>query len=312
MADLTQATQFSLRSSSGTDGTTADDFFAYAQSVTDILQNVNQMGKTMLGRKKDIIPTDYIFLMRHCNSLYFNVRQRNFAGAVSNVIYCLNLIGSEKEKIATLLKYANFMAAVAEANTPDEMERAIEAFALPPGSSRMKKQPGQFAVALNAYTGLAGGWEVLDGASKVQNFGSVAAPLGLSLSWGLGKRHPVTKVDTLKSGKVKIKVREYGSLGLFVPIIDVGAVTAYRFNDANAQNLPELTWSNILSPGLYLTYHLPRKWPIAFGVGGQLGPGLRKVTESGLEVDRSGFRYGAFVAVDIPITYFYLNNRFKK
>jgi hypothetical protein len=111
---------------------------------------------------------------------------------------------------------------------------------------------------------------------------------------------------------VKIKVREYGSLGLFVPIIDVGAVTAYRFNDANAQNLPELTWSNILSPGLYLTYHLPRKWPIAFGVGGQLGPGLRKVTESGLEVDRSGFRYGAFVAVDIPITYFYLNNRFKK
>ncbi|HLP92809.1 MAG TPA: hypothetical protein VK168_02190 [Saprospiraceae bacterium] len=312
MADLTQATQFSLRSSSGTDGTTADDFFAYAQSVTDILQNINQMGKTMLGRQKDIIPTDYIFLMRHCNSLYFNVRQRNFAGAVSNVIYCLNLIGSDKEKIATLLKYANFMAAVAEANTPDEMERAIEAFALPPGSSRMKKQPGQFAVALNAYTGLAGGWEVLDGASKVQNFGSVAAPVGLSLSWGLGKRHPETKVDTLKSGKIKIKVREYGSLGLFVPIIDVGAVTAYRFKDDSAQNLPELTWSNILSPGLYLTYHLPRKWPIALGVGGQLGPGLRKVTENGLEVDRSGYRYGAFVAVDIPITYFYLNNRFKK
>lgn len=312
MADLTQATQFSLRSSSGTETTTADDFFAYAQSVTDILQNINQMGKTMLAREKDIIPTDYIFLMRHCNSLYFNVRQRNFAGAVSNVIYCLNLIGSDKEKIATLLKYANFMAAVAEANTPDEMERAIEAFALPPGSSRMKKQPGQFAVALNAYTGLAGGWEVLDGTSKVQNFGSVAAPLGLSLSWGLGKRNPETKVDTLKSGKIKVKVREYGSLGLFVPIIDVGAVTAYRFKDDSAQNLPELTWSNILSPGLYLTYHLPRKWPIALGVGGQLGPGLRKVTENGLEVDRSGYRYGAFIAVDIPITYFYLNNRFKK
>lgn len=312
MAEMTQATQFSLRTSSGSTSTTADDFFAYAQSVTDILQNINQMGKTMLAREKDIIPTQYIFLMRHCNSLYFNVRQRNFAGAVSNVIYCLNLIGSDKKEIATLLKYANFMASVAEANTPEEMERAIEAFALPPGSSRMKKQPGQFAVALNAYTGLAGGWEVLDGSNNAQNFGAVAAPLGLSLSWGLGKRQPETRVDTTSSGEVKVKVREYGSLGFFVPVIDVGAVTAYRFNDANAQNLPELTWSNILSPGLYLTYHLPRKWPIAFGVGGQLGPGLRKVTENGLELNRSGVRYGAFMAVDIPITYFYLNNRFKK
>jgi hypothetical protein len=53
-------------------------------------------------------------------------------------------------------------------------------------------------------------------------------------------------------------------------------------------------------------YDFPGKWPIAFGIGGQAGPGLRKVTVDGLEINKSGARYGAFLTVDIPFTYFYL------
>ncbi len=285
LGELTQAMQFSLQSSSNTATTVADDFFSYSQSITDLLQAVNQTGRNMLQRKKDLIPTEYILLMRQSNSLYFNVRQRNFVGAIGNVIYCLNVLGSDKKEIATLLKYANFMAAIAEANSPDEMERAIELFALPPGSSRMKKHPGRIAVALNAYAGFAAGREYLGNDASSKQIRALTAPVGLSFSYGLGK---------------------FGSVGAFVPLIDVGAVTAYRFKDDAAENLPELTWSNILSPGLYLVYDVPGKWPFALGYGAQIGPGLRKVTEMNNVVEKSGWRQGFFATVDIPITYFYL------
>ena len=295
LGEMTHSLQRSIKASGpvthdylgeATTTTTADDFFRYAQSFSDLLQSLNQTGRLVLQRPNDLIPQEYISLLRQCNSLYFNVRQRNYTGAISNVIYCLHMLDKEKKKeIATMLKYANFVASIAEANSPEEIERAIELFALPPGSSRMKKQPGRFSVALNAYTGLAGGSEWLGSDQSPKTFGAITAPVGLSCSWGLKK----------------------GSFGLFVPLLDVGAVTAFRFKDENYQNLPELSWSNIISPGLYAVYDFPGKWPIALGIGGQTGPALRKVSDTGLAINNaSGMRFGAFATVDIPITYFYL------
>jgi len=263
----------------------ADDFFRYSQSFIELMQTLNRTGRLVLQRPNDLIPQDYLSLMRQSNSLYFNVRQRNYTGAISNVIYCLNVLGKDKKEVATMLKYANFVASIAEANTSEEVANAIELFALPPGSSRMKKQPGRFSVALNAYTGLSGGSEWLGSDKSPKTVAAITAPVGLSCSWGLNK----------------------GSFGFFVPLLDVGAVTAFRFNDANYQNLPELSWSNILAPGLYAVYNLPGKWPIALGMGGQAGPSLRKVSNQGMSIDNAGgMRLGAFASVDIPITYFYL------
>lgn len=262
-----------------------DDFFRYSLALTDVLQTLNRSGKLILQRDNDLIPSEYISLFRQCNFLYFNVRQRNYTGAISNVIFCLNVLGKDKAEVQRLLKYANFVACVAEANSPEEVERAIELFALPPGSSRMKKQPKRFSVALNAYTGLAVGSEWMANETAPKTIAALAAPIGLSCSWGLKK----------------------GSIGFFVPLIDVGAVTAFRFKDNNYQNLPELTWNNLLAPGFYAVYNFPGKWPIALGVGGQAGPALRKVSDAGLTIsDAGGARIGGFLAVDIPITYFYL------
>jgi len=269
----------------------ADDFFRYAQSFYDLLQTLNQTGRLVLQRSDDIIPQEYLSLLRQCNLLYFNVRQRNYTGAISNVIYCLHVMGKDKTSLAPLLKYANFVASIAEANSPEEMQRAIELFALPPGSSRMKKQPGRFSVAINAYSGLAGGSEWLGGDKSPKPVGAITAPLGLSGSFGLKK----------------------GSIGFFVPLLDVGAVTAFRFQDDNYQYLPELSWANILSPGLYAVYNLPGKWPIALGFGGQAGPALRKVSDTGLSINSAGgMRLGGFATVDIPVTYLYLGKGKKK
>lgn len=271
--------------------TVADDFFRYAQSLNGLLQTLNQTGRLVLQRTDDLIPQHYLALMTQCNLLYFNVRQRNYTGAISNVIYCLNLMGKEKQALSDLLKYANFVAAIAEAGSPEEMQRAIELFALPPGSSKMKKQPGRFSVAINAYTGLAGGSEWLGTDKSPKPVGAITAPIGLSCAWGLKK----------------------GSLGFFVPLLDVGAVTAFRFKDNNYQYLPELTWGNILSPGLYAVYDLPSRWPISLGFGGQAGPALRKVSDTGLSInDAGGMRIGAFATVDIPVTFLYLGKGKKK
>ncbi|MFN0215531.1 MAG: hypothetical protein ACKVT2_14840 [Saprospiraceae bacterium] len=285
--EVTHSVQRAIRAGSNSPQTAADDFFRYAQSLNDLMQTVNQTGRILLNRQTDLIPQEYIFLMRQCNSLYFNIRQRNYTGAISNVIYCLNLLGKDKKQIATMLKYANFVASIAEANSSEEVENAIELFALPPGSSRMKKQPKRFSVALNAFTGLAIGSERLtgDGSVETKTFSAVAAPVGISCSWGLGKA---------------------GSLGFFVPLIDVGAVTAYRFDDKNTGSLPELTWGNILTPGLYGVWDLPGRIPLALGGGWQVGPNLRKVTQGLNEIEKSGTRWGVFLAVDIPVTFFYL------
>ncbi|MFN0033858.1 MAG: hypothetical protein ACKVUS_02250 [Saprospiraceae bacterium] len=301
LGEVTHSLQRSLRANAATPTSVSDDFFRYSQSLTNLMQSVNQTGRLVLERKSDLIPEKYIFLMRQSNSLYFNVRQRNYTGAIGNVIYFLDFLNKENHEnkgIAKMLKYANFVASIAEANSPDEIEQAIEVFALPPGSSRMKKQPGRFAVALNAYTGLAGGMEYLGSDTSPKGVGAVAAPIGLSCSWGLGRKS--------KNATDKTKFYDWGSIGFFVPLIDVGAVTAFRFEDSTYQNLPELTWENILSPGLYLVYDVPGKWPMALGLGAQAGPNLRKVSETGLSIDKSGVRVGAFLTVDIPITFFHL------
>lgn len=294
MSELMHSLQGTLHASAKTANALADDFFSYSQSVSDLLLSINQTGRTLLGMEgRDFIPNAYILLMRQSNAMYFNVRQGNFGGAMGNVVFCLGLLkkGSEgeQEKIAEILRYANFMAAIAGANSPEEMEHAVEGFALPPGSSQAKKYHGRFSVALNAYMGIALGREYLGSAMEAKDVGALAAPVGLSCTLGLGKG---------------------GGVGLFVPMIDVGAVTAYRFDDELAGDLPELSWNNILSPGLYIVYNAPGKWPFAFGYGAQLGPGLRKVTETkdgvALELEKNGWRHGIFLAVDIPITYFYL------
>jgi hypothetical protein len=298
LGERTHSVQRSVQANTATRESVSDDFFRYSEALTGLLETVNATGRILFNRtrEQDLIPTEYIFFMRQCNALYFNVRQRNYTGAISNVIFCLNQMQREGSDVATMLRYANFVASIAEANSPEEVESAIDLFALPSGSSRLKKQPGRFAIALNAYSGLAGGGEILDGDDSGKPFGAIMAPAGLSLSWGLGRRDAET-------------VRDWGSLGFFVPLIDVGAVTAFRFQDDAAENLPDLTWRNILSPGLYLVYDTPGRWPMALGVGGQAGPGLRSVTVDGVEIGKGGIRYGGFLSVDIPISYFYLGKK---
>ena len=228
----------------------------------------------------DQFESTYLRTLRNLNDMNFNIRQKAYSSAVVNLSAVLADLASENQDLRKkVLRYGNFMAAVAESETSDQVAAAIDAIALPPGSSILKKRTA-VSVALNAYTGLAVGRErLMDSNVEDSGFAGVSAPVGLTISKGFGQS---------------------GSLSLLVPIIDVGALVAFRFRDENAALLPKLTWSNIVSPGAYLAYGFFNDLPITLGVGAQLGPNLREVGPT-LEQQASGWRWGGFISVDIPI-----------
>lgn len=97
------------------------------------------------------------------------------------------------------------------------------------------------------------------------------------------------------------------SMSLFVPILDIGGVTAFRLGDDGlAGELPELNFSNLISPGGYLMFNLPKS-PFSIGVGAQYGPQVRKVTIDEAEISSSTWRVGITTSIDVPI--FNLFNR---
>jgi hypothetical protein len=197
-----------------------------------------------------------------------------------------------------LIKYGNFMATVATAKNSDEVEKAIETAALPVGSSRIKRV-SDFNVSLNTYAGLFYGIERIkgidSGAAKFNAFG-VAAPIGVAASFG----HSLFFFPTGKS--------EW-STSIFVSLIDLGAIAAFRFRDDSTAQVPSIELKDIFSPGAFLSIGIP-KTPLSFNLGVQVGPNLRKVGDGKNDYGNNVYwRYSASLCVDIPVLNFYAKSK---
>ena len=237
----------------------------------------------------DTVENEFITNLQLLCKLNLNIRQKQYSLAVMNLSYILEkYLGKDKFKQKhkdAFMKYGMFIATVAECDDSEQMEQAIEAFALPPGSSSLKKH-AKFSVSLNGYTGLSGGFERLQVADTEPNgIASISAPLGIGLNFGL---------------------KRSGSISFYTSVIDVGAITAYRFNDENTDDLPALSWQNIIAPGAFLIYGFGKDLPISLGLGAQMGPNLRKVTNAQIAIQEDrGWRMVGFISVDIPVAHFY-------
>ena len=216
-----------------------------------------------------------------------DISVRNYSAVIVDILKIL----SESKVVPDdfkefIVKYGSFAANVVQSKNSDDVENAIEAIALPVGSASIKKNT-EWNVALNAYLGGFYGNEYLSEkkAGKWRPISGVYAPVGVTISKGLGKN--------------------IGSLSLLVSVIDIGAVASFRLTDTSTEKLPKLTLQNIFSPGLGLVYGIP-KWPISIGYSYQLGPVLRKITETDKVVsDKLNSRWQFFLAVDIPLINFY-------
>jgi hypothetical protein len=205
-----------------------------------------------------------------------------------------------------LLKYGSFIASVSQAQNSDDVEKAIEAAALPSGSSRIKRET-PFNVSLNAYTGLFLGHETIVGMGNTQfinNYG-VTAPIGVAVSTG---GHSFLFLCPGNEG--------HWSYSLFISLIDLGAVASFRLRNTDSiSQIPTIHLMDIFSPGVFLSVGVP-KCPLSVNLGAQVGPNLRNVyatDENGNIVnkyqDSVYWRFSVSLVVDIPVFNFYTTSR---
>jgi hypothetical protein len=234
----------------------------------------------------------------------------------------LKLEEESKNVMGKLLKYGSFMAGVVKAESSDEVEATIESFALPTGSSRIKRET-PFNVALNGYLGVYYGWEkIRDVDRRGQGTYGITAPIGISISRG----HSIFFGGTGKKGWLEGK--RGWSTSLFISIIDVGAVASFRFKSSNqtdivaqdtttttVNEIPTIKLKDIISPGALLSIGIP-KTPLSVNLGAQVGPNLRKISVDSTSntvandySDKMYWRFSFSLVVDIPIINFYTKSK---
>ena len=193
----------------------------------------------------------------------------------------------------TYIKYGSFIATIASSQSEEDMKNAIKCFALPTGSSRIKKEH-YFSVGLNSYVGFTHSWNKLYPPLNIpsqENWFTV--PLGISFNYGLN---------------------HFGSISLFGGIIDVGAIFTYKINSDSAVQAT-ITFAQIFSPSIGLVYGFPiiKKYDIPLSVGAnfQWGPTLQKVDQTGNSIlPLMTRRFNVFIAVDIPLVNFYVSRQY--
>ena len=199
-----------------------------------------------------------------------------------------------------LFRYGTFMADVAAAASPEDFESALNSVALPVGSSQIKRtRPTSFE--LGAYFGAAIAGEQLvlpDGVvapelEETSLTASLFVPVGVSYSFNVGGKKSVT---------------------LFGSLLDLGALTAFRLQERNDENvaeverLPEFWFTNVVAPGFHLMYNFPKS-PFTLGVGIQDGPNVRKFRLEGENQRRNARSVRGMVtfSVDVPVFRFFNN-----
>ncbi len=182
------------------------------------------------------------------------------------------------------LRVLAFGADLGAARTPEQVSAAIDSFAAPVGSWRVKAR-NSFTLSLGGAFGIAGGqeWAHSGGtpanpiAARSGGFGAIFAPVGLDVSFGVGPVH----------------------LGLLLPIVDLGAFVPLSAARDDARNLNPLSF---LAPGAMIRVGFAGL-PIIVGGGVSYHPFAYAVapTSGGSSVENPSVTFSGFVAVDIPI-----------
>lgn len=265
------------------------DLVEYTHDIYGILKDQisNDSGSTLDSEIKK-----YVNVARALGNIYLDINHRNYSSVVFNAVSVFDeILPGKKEIRAKILKYGSFMAAVTKAENSDQVKEAIKSVALPAGSYSIKRN-SSYNISLNAYVGMAYSSELSKGEKKISNSLYVWAPIGVAFSIGNWC---------------------IGSVSIFLSIIDLGAVTAYRFKSEEEQEeqyIPDFTLKNIIAPGLHLVLGI-KKLPISIGGGIQYGPQIRKIveTENNL-IKPNALRFSVFIAVDIPLLNFYTKTKY--
>ncbi|RKR05650.1 hypothetical protein C8C83_5001 [Flavobacterium sp. 90] len=288
----------------------------YASSISDFLKLTVQLlpNNPAIDSTASKLTADikkFVTVIDAATNLCYDIKSQNYSALILHTSLLLPEIkGINPELKEKYIKYGTFMANIVEAKSSDEVKAAIETAVLPVGSSSIKRET-DFNISLNAYIGPFVGAEYMPTFKKEDRYAfsyGVTAPVGIAFSWGNIWKFGCDKKPRTRGKGDNIVDVGGKSFTIFVPLIDVGAVAAFRAGDDGSKVASEVTLSNIISPGLYF-YLGFGKCPISVGVGAQLGPQLREVTATDINVDKNYYvRYGLNLVVDIPFFNLYTQN----
>jgi hypothetical protein len=289
---------------------TDEDYYNYISVSIEAADYVFGIVNTLSPEFK---AAGYLSIAKKSNSLYKDIYTRQYTQAMADALDVLqnvhDLIGkktnndqSTKDTLNKLLAfiekvkpYALFIANIAEAKTSDDVKAALENAILPVGSSSIKKNTG-FNVSIQSYLGA---------------FGVTAKPTS-SVSGTWSDKFGVTAPIGISVTPSFTSWQNAGSLSLFVPLFDIGAIVDYQLKKDSTVNSSgssagvvsksySVKLGQIVSPGVYLVYGFFGNVPLSLGFGAQYGPGLSKIDAgNNAVVTNPSWRWNFFLAVDLP------------
>lgn len=220
------------------------------------------------------------------------IENGNYSGsAQASVNMLTEIIGrkqrknsAEEKTIEQIRKIVSLMADVTKAKDSKQLAEVIEANALPPSSYRYRFKYKN-SIDIGAYVGVYAGMELVQNTGTSKQYSQPGFVYGLTAPIGINFNRRNTKGN-------------YSTVSL--SLIDIGAVVSYRLsNDAEAPLPNTISWSQVLSPGLY---YRPKwglkKTPLVWSIGAQYAPKLR-VLNGVNENNTIRFSFGA--ALDMPL-----------
>ena len=278
------------------------DIHHFTQAVEDAAPyavNFFSHVKSAIDSNKDSVASRNFQDKAYYLGLAFMDLSRMFGG-FGSVLDTLEASGGGNKYFKTAEKifyYGSFVSTVLTTDDAEDVSEIIERFALPSGSSRIKRE-SPLNISINAFAGPSFGWEApsfskLGFRNEVMLF---TAPIGIAAS---------TKLWKTQKGNG-------ASLSLFLSAVDLGAITLFRLNDNNQfVSLPAAaSFENIFAPGAHLILGFPDV-PVSAGIGFQRSASLRKISQDEIRVDPSAkYRLGAFIGVDIPLLNIYTNTSY--
>lgn len=261
-----------------------DNFAGYMNLLIKVVQQGNFVEGAQLGKAE---MEDYLKLSNYAINIYDNARKKNYSNSIHYGTLALKEFlpdNKEKEALNLLEKYSTFMSSAINAKNADELKETIQTN-VADRTSFIKKRQYRGTFTITGQPGYFIGSEWLKKGEKKASFVSgITLPMGFEL----------TK-------KLKYGEESSGSLGLFVQVVDLGAILNFRISDDTSTLPDKITAKQIFSPGVTLNYGVKNS-PLTIGFGYQASSELRKITsDGGNESYPSGNRFVVRMAWDLPL-----------
>jgi hypothetical protein len=266
---------------------------AMVEGADELARAVSNLDSVINGDSGSQVP-HAMERLRVLSGVAADLARRNYASAVVVVLQEWEAAGGAGSLPASVRRYVPFVVELASAQSSNEVAATFDAYAAPLGTYELKYKRSM--VALNGFVGGHAGWERLgsEGVTATNTIIGGFAPVGVHGSF---------------------PVSDHLHLGFVLSVLDLGAVTTAKVDNeepegdlegADPQTEPqaskaaEIGFEQVFSPGAYAVVGLGGS-PFVAGFGVSMTPELREVRQDGLRTAVSVLRYGAFLAVDIPI-----------